>query len=182
MYIRGAFHNNFPGFSGFGFRRKLARTKTQQGTYKASEYNRHTLFFALFDLSHSSTEVASSFFYPFYPLFVLLPHNLHQLLFSPLPPPPLEHAIAIIDRVSVPPGGNRRHHRRRSHCCHRRRCQSCTRDAFSVGHSLAGDRRQSRCSGPTLAVPLEVGHRRKFLIPPHYTFFVTSYHLRFLLI
>ena len=30
--IRGAFHDNFPGFSGFGFRRKLARTKTQQGT------------------------------------------------------------------------------------------------------------------------------------------------------
>ena len=35
--IRGAFHDNFPGFSGFGFRRKLARTKTQQGTDKASE-------------------------------------------------------------------------------------------------------------------------------------------------
>ena len=35
--IQGSFHNNFPGFSGFGFRRKLAHTKTQQGTDKASE-------------------------------------------------------------------------------------------------------------------------------------------------
>ena len=42
--IRGAFHDNFPGFSGFGFRRKLASTKTQQGTDKASEHNGHTVF------------------------------------------------------------------------------------------------------------------------------------------
>ena len=38
-HIQGAFHNNFPGFSGLGFRRKLARIKTQQGKDKASEHN-----------------------------------------------------------------------------------------------------------------------------------------------
>ena len=37
--IRGVFHYKFPGFSGFGFWRKIAHTKTQQGTDKASEHN-----------------------------------------------------------------------------------------------------------------------------------------------
>ena len=51
--IQGAFHNNFPGFSGFGFRRKLARTKTQQGTDKASEHNGCTIFsWTLFFCTH----------------------------------------------------------------------------------------------------------------------------------
>ena len=43
-HIQGAFDNNFPGFSSFGFRRKLARTKTQKGTDKASEHNRRKAF------------------------------------------------------------------------------------------------------------------------------------------
>ena len=42
--IRGAFHDNFPGFLGFGFRRKLVRMKTQQGTDKASEHNGRKVF------------------------------------------------------------------------------------------------------------------------------------------
>ena len=42
--VRGAFHDNFPGFSGFGFRRKLARTKTQQGIDKVSKHNRFAVF------------------------------------------------------------------------------------------------------------------------------------------
>ena len=37
-----------------------------------------------------------------YILFVLLPHNLRQLPFSP--PPPLDHAATILDCVSVLPG------------------------------------------------------------------------------
>ena len=41
--VRGSFHDNFPRFSGFVFFRKLARTKNQQGTDKASEHNRHTV-------------------------------------------------------------------------------------------------------------------------------------------
>ena len=37
--IRGAFHDNFLGFSGSGFRRKLAHTKTQEDMDKASKHN-----------------------------------------------------------------------------------------------------------------------------------------------
>ena len=40
LIIRGAFRDNFHGFSGFGFCKKLAQTKTQQGTDKASEQKR----------------------------------------------------------------------------------------------------------------------------------------------
>ena len=42
--VLGAFHDNFPGFSGFGFCRKLARTKNQQGTDKANGHNGRTVF------------------------------------------------------------------------------------------------------------------------------------------
>ena len=41
--IRGELHNNFPVFSCFGFCRKLVRTKTEQGTDKASERNGRVL-------------------------------------------------------------------------------------------------------------------------------------------
>ena len=43
-HILGAFHNNFPGFSGFEFFRKLTHTKTQQGIEKASRHNWRTVF------------------------------------------------------------------------------------------------------------------------------------------
>ena len=43
-YLQGEFQNIFPGFSGFGFYRKLARTKTQQGTDKANENKRCAVF------------------------------------------------------------------------------------------------------------------------------------------
>ena len=63
-YIRGAFHDQFPGFSGFGFCRKLARTKTQQGTHKASEHNGRTVFSRdLVLLMHASTGVISTLSY-----------------------------------------------------------------------------------------------------------------------
>ena len=56
--IRGAFHDKFPGSSGFIFFRKLARTKNQQVTDKASEYNRRTVFSrALVLLMCASTRV-----------------------------------------------------------------------------------------------------------------------------
>ena len=41
--IRGALYKTITGFSGFGFCRKLALTKTQQGTDKASEPNGRTV-------------------------------------------------------------------------------------------------------------------------------------------
>ena len=102
--IRGAFHDIFPGLLGFGFGRKLALTKTQQGTDKASEHNRCTVFSqALIFYTHQQKRRQLCFI--LYSLFVLFPHNLRQLTFLPLPPPPLEHASAIIDRVSVTPSG-----------------------------------------------------------------------------
>ena len=98
--IRGAFHDNFPGFLCFGFRRKIARTKTQQGTDKASKHNGRTLFSrALVFCTHQQKWRQLSFI--LYPLFILLPHNLCQLPFSPTS----EHAAAILYHMSVPPGG-----------------------------------------------------------------------------
>ena len=44
MGIQGAFHDNSPGSSGFGFCRTFMRTKTKQGTEKASKHNRRTVF------------------------------------------------------------------------------------------------------------------------------------------
>ena len=41
--IRGAFHDNFLRFWDLGFRRKLARTKNQQGTVKASKHKGRTI-------------------------------------------------------------------------------------------------------------------------------------------
>ena len=43
--IQGEFHDNLPGFLGFGFLRKLAPTKTQQVTDKSSKHNGHTAWF-----------------------------------------------------------------------------------------------------------------------------------------
>ena len=41
--IQGPVHDIFPGFSGFGFCRKLMRTKIHQGIDKTSKHNGHTL-------------------------------------------------------------------------------------------------------------------------------------------
>ena len=68
MGIRGAFHHNFPGFSGLGFHRKLARTKTQQGTYKASKHNRSIVFSRVL----TGSDVINFFFYHLSSLFILL--------------------------------------------------------------------------------------------------------------
>ena len=62
--IRGAFHGNFTKLSGFGFCRKLARMKTQQGTDKASKYILFTVFlWAVVLLTRASTVVVSNFSY-----------------------------------------------------------------------------------------------------------------------
>ena len=59
--IRGAFHNKFHGFSGFGFLRTLACKKTEQGTDKASEHSGHTVFSrALVLLTRVSTGLEST--------------------------------------------------------------------------------------------------------------------------
>ena len=42
--VQGAFHDNFPGFLSFGFRRKLVHTKNQQVTDKVSKHNGRTVF------------------------------------------------------------------------------------------------------------------------------------------
>ena len=89
VHIGGEFHDNFPGFLGFEFCRKLAITKTQQGTDKASKHNRSTLFTRdLVLLMRASTGVVSTLSIHLSYIFITLPHNLHQLPFLSLPPPP----------------------------------------------------------------------------------------------
>ena len=78
----------------FGFCRKLT------GTDKVREHNRCTVFSRGFVfLKRALTGVVSTLYY-FYPLFVLLPHSLRQLPFSP---PPLSEYPAT-DRVRLPLG------------------------------------------------------------------------------
>ena len=79
LYIRGAFHNNVSGFSGFGFRRKLAHTKTQQDTDKVSKNNGCTVFSRdLISCTHQQNW--RQFCFIIYPVFVLLPNYLGKLL------------------------------------------------------------------------------------------------------
>ena len=97
--IQPPVNDKCPSF--FGFHRKLAHTKPQQSTDKASKHNGRTVFSrVLVLLTRSWTGVASTLSYCLYPLFVLLPHNLHQLLpFLPLPLP----EYAVTDRVCLYP-------------------------------------------------------------------------------
>ena len=61
---RVAFHNKFPRFLSFGFFRKIAWTKTQQGTDKASEHNGHAVFLRdLILLMRALTGVVSNLYY-----------------------------------------------------------------------------------------------------------------------
>ena len=57
------------------FRRKIARTNTEQSTDKEIEHSRHTVFLCLL------TDGGINFV--FYPLSNLLPHYFHQLPFYP---------------------------------------------------------------------------------------------------
>ena len=59
--ILGALHDSFTGLSGFVFRRKLNRTKTQQGTDKLSKHYRRTVF--LWDLVFCTHQQKWSQFY-----------------------------------------------------------------------------------------------------------------------
>ena len=102
MWYTRCIPRSFPEFSVFVFCRKLVRTKTQQGTKKVSEHNRRAVFSRVL-IFRTHQQKWRHLCFILYPLFILLPHNLRQLPFSP--PPPLEHTAAILDRMSVPPGG-----------------------------------------------------------------------------
>ena len=99
-YIQPSVNNKCPGFF-FRFRRKLARTKTQQSTDKVSEHNGRTVFsWALIFLTRSSTGVVSTSPYHLSSIFITLPHNLHQL--------PIFASASVTNRVcrhrqSTPP-------------------------------------------------------------------------------
>ena len=73
--LRGAFHDNFPGFLGFIFFRKLAVHKTRQGTDKAIKHN------GTYSIIHGDQKgVVPTSCYPFY-----------YFLFMPTPSfPPLQ--------------------------------------------------------------------------------------------
>ena len=95
----GAFHDIPPRFSGFGFHRKLIRTKTQQGTDKARKNNGCKVFLRV----STGSDVINFFFYHLSSLFILLPsHFLPNFPFSPPPPLLTEPAAVIINIKYVP--------------------------------------------------------------------------------
>ena len=65
LRIQGEFQNKFPGFSGIGFCKKLARMKTQQSTEKSSKHSSCTVFFGLCSFSRISRS-GVNFFYHLY--------------------------------------------------------------------------------------------------------------------
>ena len=79
---------------------KIQHTKNQQSTEKASEHNRCIVFLrALVFCTHQQKWRQLSFI--ICPILVLLSHNFLPRPFSPLPPPPPNHAADIINHVSV---------------------------------------------------------------------------------
>ena len=85
------FHNEFTGFSGFIFCRKLARTKTQQCTDKSSENNGHKVFSRDFVLlMRASTGVMSTLSYHL--------SSIHYTS-SPFAPTSLFTSASATDRV-----------------------------------------------------------------------------------
>ena len=74
-----------------GFHKKLARTKTKQSTDKANEHNDRIVFlWALVLRGHQREWFQLCLI--IYLLFIKIPHNLCQLIFSPPPLPPTEYA------------------------------------------------------------------------------------------
>ena len=93
----------FPGSRVSDFSRNSRAQKLNKAqTDKVSEHNRRAVFSRVL-IFHTHQQKWRHLCFILYPLFILLPHNLRQLPFSP--PPPLEHTAAILDRMSVPPGG-----------------------------------------------------------------------------
>ena len=72
------FHNNFPGFSGLVFCKKLARTKTQQSIDKASKRNSCTVLFGLWYFSSINRSGIKLFYHSYSPSFT-------YSLFAPTP-------------------------------------------------------------------------------------------------
>ena len=70
-HIRGAFQDNFPGFSGFGFFRKLALTKNQQGKYKARKQNGRRVFTGIWYCLRAHQQEWFQYRLIVYPLFIL---------------------------------------------------------------------------------------------------------------
>ena len=97
--IQGAFLNKFSRFLGLRICRKLARTKNQQVTEKASRQNGRTVFCRFYYWLGAYQQECCQHFLIIYSLFITLPHNLRQLPFSPPPPPQIE--CAAPDRVPL---------------------------------------------------------------------------------
>ena len=161
--IRGAFLDNLPGFSGFLFCTKLARIKTQQGTQtKKSNIRGVHYFLGIWSCLCVHQQEWCQLLLMVYPLYILFPHNLCQLPFSPSTLP--EYAAIILNYVSVPLGGA---------LLPLPQPPIPYMIRFLFLTFLSRRQKRSHCSDPTVAVPLGLGQRCKFLIPPSYPFFPT---------
>ena len=66
LSIRGAFYDKYPRFSGFGFCRKLARTKIIQGTDKESKMNGRNVKVSFSSINRDWCQICFILFIDFY--------------------------------------------------------------------------------------------------------------------
>ena len=160
--IRGSFHDNFTGFSGFGFPTKLARTKNQLGTQKKrTSITGVNCFTGIwYCLGENQQEWCQLLLMVYF-----IHQNLRQLLFSPPPLP--EYAATIFYCVSVTPGETPLPPPPPPppilHLIQ-----------FLCWTLIRGIWRWCRCLEPTITVPLGVGHCCKFLIQSSHKLLPTS--------
>ena len=154
--IQGALREKYPIF--FGFCRKLARTKTPKSTDKVRKHNWCTVFSTVF-LCASIDSV--------------------KFVFYPLSSCNVTYSLSLTTSLLYSFHWDR-------YWCHL--CESQLRVCYSGWYTITtassdtasntlgqgclflwfpvGRRWQSRCLGPTFAVPIGMGHCHKFIIPP----------------
>ena len=135
----------FLGFSGFGFRRKLVCTKTQQGIDKASKHNERTVLSrALLLRTHQQEWFQRAFFYHLYSSSPFVPaypfSSFHQTRYW--------FRIRDRDHVPFPRGGHTIATAAAPASNTPWRCR------FICHPFLSSRRRRSRCSEPTDVLPL----------------------------
>ena len=152
------------GFSGFLFYSKLECTitlKNRQNKQKRQAY----IMFTVFGLLHASTSVESTLFYPFYILFILLPHYLRQLPLSLCSSSQYTDSVVAIS-IACP------------FCWVVHRCCFCR--SKSIPYPICFLYRQyisviwRFCLGMTIVTPPGMKYHCKFLITASSVLFLTS--------